>query len=155
MPPSANPRLVGRQGGRCWVGRTPTVVPERVHVQVAAPADPLLALLQRQRGDQPQQGWPVGEDPDDPRPPFELLVEPLQPVGRADARLMGERECEARQTRRELLFEGLDLKRLARTAASLAATAVPPTAPNTLHRSKIGTNQIILERFGIERNRKF
>lgn len=56
-----------------------------LHVQVASARQPLLRLLDRQCRHQPQARLPVGEDPHHPRPSLQLLVEPLQPVGGADA----------------------------------------------------------------------
>src|SRR6266508_6457374 len=88
---------VGGVGDRCRNDGTLMLLPERVHVEVAAPADPFLALLQRQGGHQPLEGLAVGEDPHHPRPPFEFLVESFQSVRRADAYAMRHREGVAGQ----------------------------------------------------------
>jgi ribonuclease BN (tRNA processing enzyme) len=45
---------------------------------------PLVMGLDQHRTSQPKQGLRVGEDPDHMRAPLDLLVEPLQRVGRPD-----------------------------------------------------------------------
>src|SRR6056297_4331897 len=54
------------------------------HVQVPLAAKPLLALLHAEGRDEPQAGFAIREDSDDPRPALDLLVEPLQAVGGPD-----------------------------------------------------------------------
>src|SRR5215217_1936906 len=75
-PPRVVPPLVGRECDRRRARWALAVLPERVHVEVAPPADPLLALLRRQRRHQPFDGRAVGKDPHHPCAALEFLVGP-------------------------------------------------------------------------------
>ncbi len=53
-----------------------------VHVEVAMLFEPVLVGLDRQRPHQPEAAFRIGEDPNHMSTALDLLVEPLQHVGR-------------------------------------------------------------------------
>ncbi len=54
------------------------------HVQIAPFPHPVVALVDRQRRNHPQQARPVREDADHPGPPLQFLVEWLHLIGRSN-----------------------------------------------------------------------
>ena len=60
------------------------VFAEQFHVQVAVLVDPLLVDLHGQGADQPQAALFVGEDAHEQGAAYDLLVEPLEHVGRLE-----------------------------------------------------------------------
>ena len=74
-------------GGVCEGGGF-EVFAEQFHVEVAVLVDPLLVDHHREGANQPQAAGLVGEDAHQERAAFDLLVEPLDQVGRLEVLVM-------------------------------------------------------------------
>ena len=73
---------LAKSGGGAEVSPLLLLFSEQVHVQVPRRFYPVLVHLYCQRPHQPKTARRIREDPHHQRPPFQLLVEPLQHVRR-------------------------------------------------------------------------
>ena len=81
------------------------VLAQVVHVEVAVRFQPVLVHLGRERADQAQAAFGVGEDPDDVGAPLDLLVQPLQEVGRLQVLVVLARQPVKAQRLRDVLLD--------------------------------------------------
>ena len=80
----AGRRSASRRLGGLRLWRALQVFAEQVHVEVAVFIDPLFVGLDGERLDQPQATGFVGEDAHKQRAAFDLLVQPLEQIGRLE-----------------------------------------------------------------------
>jgi len=77
----------------CWLGVIAVPLPIDSHVEVAFAGRPGFILLQEQRAQEPDNRLTIRKDTDDAFPATNLLIEPLDGIGRAQPLAIGLGEC--------------------------------------------------------------